>query len=207
MPALWISRLACARADASALSVTPPQFQSGILALIAALPPGTGVFSPTCLVHCLSGQTKNGQTPFTQLETAGTTLSAALSAWYFQGDAVHAVGDCIGWDCINACGVDLRTGLPCMMNQPMSLAGETCSQISVMVADKGATTSTDTSGEADLKNVPAQMEVAQATAAENQLGFIAAQEAAIVAETEASLSSEQQSNMAHLLALGPQDTA
>jgi hypothetical protein len=76
-----------------------------------------------------------------------------------------------------------------------------------MVADKGATTSTDTSGEADLKNVPAQMEVAQATAAENQLGFIAAQEAAIVAETEASLSSEQQSNMAHLLALGPQDTA
>lgn len=183
------------------------EFQSGILALIGNLPPGTGVFSPTCLVHCLSGQTKNGQTPFTQLETAGTTLSAALSAWYFQGDDVHAVSDCIGWDCINACGVDMRTGLPCMMNEPMSLAGETCSKITAMVPDKGATTSTDTSGEGSLKNVPAQMQAVEAAAAANQVGFLAAQEAAIVAETEASLSTEQQDNLAHLLATGPQVTA
>lgn len=38
------------------------QFQLGTLALIATLPAGTGVFSPTCLVHCLSGQT-----PWSQL--------------------------------------------------------------------------------------------------------------------------------------------
>ena len=183
------------------------QFQAGILSLIQDLPPGTGVFAPTCLVHCLSGQTKNGQTPFTQIETAGTTLAAALSAWFFHGDAVHAVSDCIGWQCINACGVDLRTGLPCMMNEPMSLAGETCSRITAMVPDKGATTSTDTSGESSLKGVPASMSAVQAQAAENQAGFIAAQELAIVKSTEASLSTEQQDNLAHLLAVGPQDAS
>ena len=183
------------------------EFQAGVLALIAKLPLGTGVFSSTCLVHCLSGQTKNGQTPFTQIEAAGTTLAAALSAWFFQGDAVHAVSDCIGWQCTNACGVDLRTGLPCMMGQSMSLAGETCSAITALVPDEGATTSTDTSGEADVKYVPAEMQAVQVQAAEDQLGFIAAQEAAIVKETEASLSTEQQDNLAHLLAVGPQDVS
>ena len=181
------------------------EFQAGTLALIAALPAGTGVFSPTCLVHCLSGQTKNGQTPFTQIEAADTTLAAALEAWFFQGDDVHAVNNCIGWEGTKACGVDLRTGLPCMMGQAMALSGETCSPITAMVPDKGATTSTDTSGESAIKGVPAAMEAAQAQAQANQLGFIAAQELAIVKETEASLSTEQQENLAHLLASGPQD--
>ena len=31
------------------------EFQAGILQLIAALPAGTGVFSPSCLVHVYSG--------------------------------------------------------------------------------------------------------------------------------------------------------
>ena len=183
------------------------EFQSGILSLIAALPVGTGVFAPTCLVHCLSGQTKNGQTPFTQLKTAGTSLAAALSAWYFNYDDVHAVSDCIGWQCTTACGVDLRTGMPCMMGQAMFLAGEQCSQITVMVADKGATTSTDTDGESGLKNVPAQMQQAQTQAAENQVGYIAAEELALVQVTEAALSSEQQDTLAQLLATGPQDVS
>lgn len=181
------------------------EFQEGILTLISELPPGTGVFSPTCLVHCLSGQTMNGVVPFTQIESAGTTLAAALEAWFFQGDAVLAVSDCTGWDCTKACGVDDRTGMPCMMNTPMALAGETCSQITALVPDKGATTSTDTAGEAPLKSVPSTMDAVQAQAQANQLGFIAAQELAIVKETEAALSSEQQNNLAHLLASGPQD--
>jgi len=51
----------CAAAHASPPSLQAPaspaqykyvdSFQSGVLALIAALPPGTGVFAPTCLVH------------------------------------------------------------------------------------------------------------------------------------------------------------
>jgi hypothetical protein len=31
-------------------------FQTGMLQLISALPPDTGIWSPTCFVHCLSGQ-------------------------------------------------------------------------------------------------------------------------------------------------------
>jgi len=48
------------------------QFQTGTLALISKLPPSTGVLSPACLVHCLSGQTT-----FTQLNVAGTTFAQA----------------------------------------------------------------------------------------------------------------------------------
>jgi hypothetical protein len=166
------------------------EFQSGTLALIQALPGGTGVFSPTCLVHCLSGQTKNGQTPFTQLQSAGTSLAASLSAWYFLNEDVLAVSDCIGWQCTQACGVDMRTGLPCNMGADMQGTQE-CSAISVMVPDQGATTSSDEIGKVDSDDVAVQMHQVQAHAAQNVHAYVHAREGA--------LSSEQAENLAALI--------
>jgi hypothetical protein len=121
------------------------EFQAGTLALIAALPSSAGVFSPTCLVHCLSGDA-----PFSQLAGAGTTLAASLASWYFEGAHVSAVSSCVGWQCTQQCGVDLQNGMPCNMGT------KGCSPITVMVADAGATTSTDTQGE-DGSDVAQQM--------------------------------------------------
>jgi hypothetical protein len=121
------------------------EFQSGTLALIASLPPGTGVYSPTCLVHCLSGQTS-----FTTLTAAANmSLATALSAWYFAGAAVQAVSPCIGWSCIHACGVNLDTGLPC----DAGTAG--CSPLT-LASDHQGSTSTDTIGR-DTSDVGAEM--------------------------------------------------
>ena len=89
------------------------EFQTGTLALINNLPPGTGVFSPTCLVHCLSGQST-----FTGLEVAGTNMGAALSAWYFGHQEVKAVSGCQGWQCTQQCGINGQTGLPCNTGTP-----------------------------------------------------------------------------------------
>jgi hypothetical protein len=87
-------------------------FQTGTLALIASLPPGTGVFSPTCLVHCLSGQII-----FSDLQVDGTNMADALSNWYFNGAPTSVVSSCTGWECINACGIIIagypNAGLPC----------------------------------------------------------------------------------------------
>lgn len=105
----------CAAADASPPPLQAPaspaqykyvdSFQSGVLALIAALPPGTGVFAPTCLVHvrpsippplrpshvapptqCLSGQTSFQElTLTTSAHAPPVSLDDTLSAWYFGG--------------------------------------------------------------------------------------------------------------------------
>ena len=121
------------------------EFQAGILKLILALPSGTGVFAPTCLVHCLSGQNS-----FHTLSAAGTSLSASLSAWYFNMEGVMAVSSCTGWACVNACGVDLDNSLPCNIGAPQ------CSALT-LASEPGATTSTDTSGAAEAAEVPALM--------------------------------------------------
>ena len=99
-------------------------FQPAVLNLIASLPPGTGVFSPTCLVHCLSGQTT-----FQQLLVNGVSMAATLHAWW-TGDASgsQVISPCQGWDCVNQCGVTYN-GLPCNMGDkgcsPMTLPTET----------------------------------------------------------------------------------
>ena len=121
------------------------EFQAGILKLILALPSGTGVFAPTCLVHCLSGQNS-----FHTLQAAGTSLAASLAAWYFNMEGVMAVSSCTGWACINACGVDLYNSLPC------NIGTSQCSALT-LASEPGATTSTDTSGEAEAAEVPALM--------------------------------------------------
>lgn len=99
-------------------------FQTGTLSLISTLPPGTGVFSPTCLVHCLSGQTPfsllqvdvrcRGPLPAaprracfprpwaaaslaparSALSPQGITMSQALSSWYFNNQVRSSCLDC-----------------------------------------------------------------------------------------------------------------
>ena len=89
------------------------QFQTGTLALIAALPATAGVFSPTCLVHRLSGQTT-----FSQLTVGGVSMDAALRAWYWEGTHTRIVSPCTGFDCTAQCGINLQTGLPCNTGAP-----------------------------------------------------------------------------------------
>jgi hypothetical protein len=88
------------------------QFQTDTLALIASLPQGTGVYSPTCLVHCLSGQPI-----FQDLTVNGVSMASALSSWYFQGTATQVVSTCNGWPCTAQCGIIgngyVNAGMPC----------------------------------------------------------------------------------------------
>jgi len=115
-------------------------FQTGVRALISTLPSGTGVFAPSCLVHCLSGQSTFSQLTLTTSSTATpVSLDSTLAAWYFTGPqdaSALAVSSCTGWDCINACGVDLWTGLPCNM-------GTTNCTALQLSTDPGATTTSD----------------------------------------------------------------
>jgi hypothetical protein len=68
------------------------------LAAINTLPGGTGVFSSTCLVHCLSSASD-----FYTFTVNGETLSQALNQWYFQEQTVHIVSSCTGWGCTEDC--------------------------------------------------------------------------------------------------------
>lgn len=104
---------------------TPAQFafvnsiQAAYLQLIASLPAGTGVYSPTCLVHCLSGQASFSQFLVSVANGAppSVSLNDALSAWYFGTTGLtSAISPCIGYAaCTPACGVD-ALGIPCTMN-------------------------------------------------------------------------------------------
>jgi hypothetical protein len=93
--------------------ITPAQltfvgtFQTAVLALIAALPTGTGIFSPTCLVHCLSGQPS-----YQALKVNNVSMSEALDAWYFSGANVQVISACSGWACTAVCGAT-KSGVPC----------------------------------------------------------------------------------------------
>lgn len=115
------------------------EFQTGTRALIAALPAGTGVFSATCLAHCLSGQPT-----FTSFRVDGITMSEALSSWYFSTDAEpeQVVSACNGWECTAACGVNTVTGQPCN--------GGTTNCVPVVLATPASssdTTTTDSTAE------------------------------------------------------------
>ncbi len=101
-------------------------FQPAVLALIDSVPAGTGVYSSTCLMHCLSGQTT-----YDAVTVNGISMSSALNSWFFDGAETKVVSSCTGWDCVNACGVTYN-GLPCNMGVqgctalqlPTSLPGE-----------------------------------------------------------------------------------
>ena len=93
-------------------------FQPAFLALIASLPAGTGVYSPTCLVHCISGQIT-----FSSFLVNGVSMNDALNAWYFNATPTSVVSACQGWACTSQCGYTPQ-GLPCNMGTTTS--GGTC---------------------------------------------------------------------------------
>ncbi len=82
-------------------------FQTAVLDLINTLPIGTGIFSPTCLVHCLSGQPS-----YQNLIVNNMSMSDALNAWYFNEQEVQVISRCEGWNCTSACGAT-NNGVPC----------------------------------------------------------------------------------------------
>ena len=98
-------------------------FQNAFLQLIHSLPPGTGVFSPTCLVHCLSGQNT-----YFQFYVNGESMSTALNAWYFDNQPTSVVSACTGWECTSQCGVTSK-GTPC--NMVGGGSKETCNAVSL----------------------------------------------------------------------------
>jgi hypothetical protein len=91
-------------------------FQAKTQALLAALPAGTGVFSPTCLVDCLACGSS-----FSTIEINGQSLGTALNAWFFSSAPTQEVSACLGWPCTAACGVT-STGVPCSMCAMLRIA-------------------------------------------------------------------------------------
>jgi len=95
------------------------EFQTGTLSLFSALPPTTGIFSSTCLSHCLSGQPT-----YQDFLVNNYSMSTVLNAWYFGGKDAQlgnngqVISICSGWPCTGACGVNSQSGLPCNMGDP-----------------------------------------------------------------------------------------
>lgn len=79
------------------------QFQ---MATRAALQPavagGQAVFSSTCLVHCLTDDTAYF-TGYAAYEALGSTIAAALTAWYFDNQTPVDIGQCTGYPCVQQC--------------------------------------------------------------------------------------------------------
>jgi hypothetical protein len=85
-------------------------FQTATLAMLAAVPAANGVYSSTCLVHCLSCNED-----FYLFTSDGLSLAAALAAWFFEAQPVRQVSKCTGWDCTLACsgGPWMPSNAPC----------------------------------------------------------------------------------------------
>ena len=105
--------------------------QTAYLDLIAALPAGTGIFSPTCLVHCLSGQATYYNYYVTQADQSQVSLSEALDAWFFDQTPTVVVSPCVGWACTEQCGVaNWGAAIPCNLG-PENVATPTCEPYSL----------------------------------------------------------------------------
>ena len=105
--------------------------QTAYLGLISTLPAGTGVYSPTCLVHCLSGQATYYEFYITQADQSQVTLSNALDAWFFDQTPTVVVSPCVGWACTQQCGVaNWGAAIPCNLG-PENTATPTCEPYSL----------------------------------------------------------------------------
>jgi hypothetical protein len=85
-------------------------FQTATLAMLQGVPGNDGLYSSTCLVHCLSCNAD-----FWQFTVNGVSLSQALQRWY-AGQSVRQVSTCVGWDCTLQCsgGPWMPTNQQCM---------------------------------------------------------------------------------------------
>ena len=88
------------------------QFQTQTLSLLQALPgQAIGLFSSSCLVHCLSANAD-----WYQFTVDGESLASAVGKWYFEMEPVRQVSSCTGWDCTLQCsgGPWMPTNQQCM---------------------------------------------------------------------------------------------
>ena len=134
--------------------------QASFLDLIAQLPPGTGVYSPSCLVHCLSGEPS-----YYTFTVNGETMSSALNAWFFDELPTSVVSPCVGWACVEACGVT-ATSLPC------NIGAAGCSPVSLPTdqsasSDTGSSPGGEVTAEVTSLNTTQRAALAQATAQAN----------------------------------------
>jgi hypothetical protein len=108
--------------DSTYCCETPPeqawveQFQTSTLSLLAAIPASNGIYSSTCLVHCLSSNAD-----WYAFTTDGVSLAQSVGAWYFQNTPTRQVSSCTGWDCTLACSggpwMPTNTRCPTTTNQ------------------------------------------------------------------------------------------
>ena len=74
------------------------------------------MFSPTCLVHCLSGQSSYYDLTVPTASGDAFSLSQALNNWYQAKQPTHVISPCTGWKCTQACGVSTYGAAePCNM--------------------------------------------------------------------------------------------
>jgi hypothetical protein len=142
-------------------------FQPAVLSLIDALPSNAGVFSPTCLVHCLSGQDT-----FQNLLVNGQSFSQAFAAWW-SGQPTRVISACQGWDCINQCGVTGK-GLPCNMGDAdctaLSIPTETSDEPPPATSEQVQLISEEENALNDQQLVNLEMMLQQAQEQEQQQG-------------------------------------
>jgi hypothetical protein len=86
------------------------QFQSQTLALLSAVPPTNGIYSSSCLVHCLSCNSD-----WYTFTVDGQSLAHTVALWYFSGAKSDDISQCNGWDCTLQCsgGPWEPTNTPC----------------------------------------------------------------------------------------------
>ena len=158
-------------------------FQPAFLDLIASLPAGTGVYSPTCLVHCLSGQPT-----YSSFLVNNISMNSALNAWYFADQPTRVISPCTGFACTQACGVDAK-GLPCNLGG----ADASCAPVAL------PTTLSDEQPPA-TSDAPKQLPSDQGSDNVRLSAGSDTQIAAAVALTESSLTSSQQAGLSGVIA-------
>jgi len=86
------------------------QFQTATLALLHNVPSTCGVYSSTCLVHCLSCNAD-----WYSFMVDGKSLASSVASWYFAIQPLNDVSQCQGWDCTLQCsgGPWEPTNTPC----------------------------------------------------------------------------------------------
>ena len=86
------------------------QFQTQTLALLSAVPATNGIYSSTCLVHCLSCNSD-----WYTFMVDGQSLAHTVALWYFSYAKSDDISQCNGWDCTLQCsgGPWEPTNTPC----------------------------------------------------------------------------------------------
>ena len=86
------------------------QFQTQTLQLLNGVPSTCGIYSSSCLVHCLSCNAD-----WFTFQVDGQSLAHSVATWYFGQQKTDDISSCTGWDCTLQCsgGPWEPTNQPC----------------------------------------------------------------------------------------------